>query len=107
MSEAEKKLSVRNLRKAYGPAVALADASIDLLTGEFLTLLGPSGSGKTTLLSIVAGLLEPDSGEVWIDGHLSTYAPPYSRDIGMVFQNYALFPHLTVADNIAFPLSMR
>jgi putative spermidine/putrescine transport system ATP-binding protein len=107
MSEARKKLSVRNLRKAYGPAVALADASIDLLTGEFLTLLGPSGSGKTTLLSIVAGLLEPDSGEVWIDGHLSTYAPPYRRDIGLVFQNYALFPHLTVAGNIAFPLSMR
>src|SRR5690349_18804047 len=107
MPEAPTKLSVRNLRKTYGTAIALADASIDLRAGEFLTLLGPSGSGKTTLLSIVAGLLEPDGGEVWIDGRLSTYAPPYHRDIGMVFQNYALFPHLTVADNIAFPLSMR
>jgi len=101
------KLRTRDLRKTYGPVVALAGANIDLEEGEFLTLLGPSGSGKTTMLMLIAGLAQPDSGEVWIDGRLATYAPPYKRDIGMVFQNYALFPHLTVAENIAFPLRMR
>ncbi|MCK6453721.1 MAG: ABC transporter ATP-binding protein [Alphaproteobacteria bacterium] len=101
------KLTVKALRKTYGPVVALTDASLELKEGEFLTLLGPSGSGKTTMLMIVAGLIHPDSGEVWIDGKLATYAPPFKRDIGMVFQNYALFPHMTVAENIAFPLRMR
>ncbi len=74
---------------------------------EFLTLLGPSGSGKTTLLMLVAGMTEPTAGEIWIDGKLATYVAPHLRDIGMVFQNYALFPHLTVRENIAFPLRMR
>jgi putative spermidine/putrescine transport system ATP-binding protein len=101
------KLKTRDLRKTYGPVVALAGASLDLEEGEFLTLLGPSGSGKTTMLMTIAGLVQPDSGEVWIDGRLATYAPPHRRDIGMVFQNYALFPHLTVSENIAFPLRMR
>ena len=101
------KLKTRDLRKTYGPVVALAGASLDLEEGEFLTLLGPSGSGKTTILMTIAGLVQPDSGEVWIDGRLATYAPPHKRDIGMVFQNYALFPHLTVSENIAFPLRMR
>jgi len=87
--------------------IALAGADLELREGEFLTLLGPSGSGKTTLLMMVAGLIQPDSGEVWIDGRLATYAPPFRRDVGMVFQNYALFPHLTVGENIAFPLRMR
>ena len=101
------KLKTRDLRKTYGPVIALAGANIDLEEGKFLTLLGPSGSGKTTMLMLIAGLAQPDSGEVWIDGRLATYAPPHKRDIGMVFQNYALFPHLTVAENIAFPLRMR
>ena len=101
------KLKIRELRKTYGPVVALASADLDLREGEFLTLLGPSGSGKTTLLMIVAGLIQPDRGEVWIDGRLATYTPTFKRDIGMVFQNYALFPHLTVHENIAFPLRMR
>ncbi|HZS83551.1 MAG TPA: ABC transporter ATP-binding protein [Stellaceae bacterium] len=101
------KLSVRGLSKTYGPVTALADASLDLGEGEFLTLLGPSGSGKTTLLMMVAGLVPPSGGEIWIDGRLATYAPPNKRDIGIVFQNYALFPHLTVFENIAFPLRMR
>jgi ABC-type Fe3+/spermidine/putrescine transport system ATPase subunit len=101
------KLQVRRLRKTYGPVVALAGADVEMLEGEFLTLLGPSGSGKTTLLMMVAGLTHPDSGEVWIDGRLATYTPPFKRDVGMVFQNYALFPHLTVGENIAFPLRMR
>jgi putative spermidine/putrescine transport system ATP-binding protein len=101
------KLRTRNLRKTYGPVVALTGASFEVEEGEFLTLLGPSGSGKTTMLMTIAGLVQPDSGEVWIDGRLATYAPPHRRDIGMVFQNYALFPHLSVFENIAFPLRMR
>ncbi|MFP6731063.1 MAG: ABC transporter ATP-binding protein [Alphaproteobacteria bacterium] len=95
------------MRKTYGPVVALEGANVDLHEGEFLTLLGPSGSGKTTMLMIIAGLTQPDSGDVWIDGKLATYAPTFKRDIGMVFQNYALFPHLSVYENIAFPLRMR
>jgi putative spermidine/putrescine transport system ATP-binding protein len=107
VAEPNYKLKTRDLRKTYGSVIALAGANLDLREGEFLTLLGPSGSGKTTLLMTVAGLLQPDSGEVWIDGRLSTYMPPNKRDIGMVFQNYALFPHLSVFENIAFPLRMR
>ncbi|WP_137389975.1 ABC transporter ATP-binding protein [Rhodoligotrophos defluvii] len=101
------KLAARDLRKRFGNFVALAGPSIDLREGEFLTLLGPSGSGKTTLLLTIAGLVEPDEGEIRIDGQPATYLPPHMRDIGMVFQNYALFPHLTVFENIAFPLRMR
>ncbi|WP_046868101.1 ABC transporter ATP-binding protein [Microvirga massiliensis] len=101
------KLSVRNVGKQYGQISALEGATFDLAEGEFLTLLGPSGSGKTTLLMIVAGLIIPTSGEVMIDGREATNAPSRDRDIGMVFQSYALFPHLTVAENVAFPLEMR
>src|SRR5690606_7982447 len=104
---AKQKLQVKNLRKTFGAFVALSGADLDIVEGEFLTLLGPSGSGKTTLLLAIAGLNEPDGGEVWIDGKLATYLPPYKRDLGMVFQNYALFPHMTIYDNIAFPLRMR
>ena len=105
--ERQVKLKAKNVRKTYGPVVALEGTSIDLLEGEFLTLLGPSGSGKTTLLMAIAGLNDPDSGEIWIDGELMTYTPPHQRGLGMVFQNYALFPHLTIYENIAFPLRMR
>lgn len=101
------KLQVENLEKQYGPVQALRPTSIEIPNGEFLTLLGPSGSGKTTLLMMVAGLTAPTNGEIWIDGKVSTFLPPYKRDIGVVFQNYALFPHLTVYENIAFPLRMR
>ncbi len=101
------KLRITGLRKTYGQVVALSGADLEMREGEFLTLLGPSGSGKTTMLMIIAGLVQPDSGEVWIDENLATYAPSHVRDIGMVFQNYALFPHLTVFENIAFPLRMR
>ncbi|CAN7147446.1 ABC transporter ATP-binding protein [Bosea sp. LjRoot9] len=102
-----KKLSIVEVSKRYGEVAALDSTDLDMAEGEFLTLLGPSGSGKTTLLSIVAGLTSPTTGEVWIDGHCSTRLPPFKRGIGMVFQNYALFPHLTVFENIAFPLHMR
>jgi putative spermidine/putrescine transport system ATP-binding protein len=104
---AKTKLKTVGLSKSYGAVVALAGAALEVQEGEFVTLLGPSGSGKTTLLMMVAGLVQPSGGEVWIDGKLSTYLPPHLRDIGMVFQNYALFPHLSVAENIAFPLRMR
>jgi putative spermidine/putrescine transport system ATP-binding protein len=101
------KLSVRNLEKVYGNVTALKDANLDLFEGEFLTLLGPSGSGKTTLLMLIAGLIQPTDGSIIIDGKVSTYLPPHRRDLGLVFQSYALFPHLTIFDNIAFPLRMR
>jgi len=101
------KLKIEGIHKSFGSFQALEPTSLELRQGEFLTLLGPSGSGKTTLLMMVAGLLEPDGGKLWIDGTLATYAPPFERDIGMVFQNYALFPHMTIAENIGFPLRMR
>ena len=103
----DSKVSIRALRKTYGKVVALSETDLEVKEGEFLTLLGPSGSGKTTLLSMVAGLTIPDSGEIRIDGRDATHAKPEDRDIGMVFQNYALFPHMSVSDNIAFPLRMR
>ncbi len=101
------KLQVDQVHKSYGHFVALEKTSLTLQEGEFLTLLGPSGSGKTTLLMMVAGLTLPDGGTISIDGKNATNAPPFKRDIGMVFQNYALFPHMNVADNIGFPLRMR
>lgn len=103
----QKKLEVFGLRKTYGDFVALEGVDLHLEDEEFLTLLGPSGSGKTTLLLTIAGLNEPDGGEIRIDGQLATYLPPFKRDIGMVFQNYALFPHMTIFDNVAFALKMR
>ncbi|MBV9783617.1 MAG: ABC transporter ATP-binding protein [Acidisphaera sp.] len=101
------KLRLTNVSKRYGHSDALVNANLVVSKGECVTLLGPSGSGKTTLLNVVAGLLPPDEGEVWIEDRLATHLPAYERDIGMMFQNYALFPHLTVYDNVAFPLRMR
>ena len=100
-------LRLEGLRQRYGNTLALSDISLDVQAGEFITLLGPSGSGKTTTLKIVAGFLRPERGSVTLDGKDITDRPPHLRDIGMVFQNYALFPHLTVARNVAFPLEMR
>jgi putative spermidine/putrescine transport system ATP-binding protein len=101
------KLAIAGLTKRYGAVTALAPTELDVAEGEFLTLLGPSGSGKTTLLSLIAGLTVPDGGRLHINGRDATYAAPHERDVGLVFQNYALFPHMTVAENIAFPLAMR
>jgi putative spermidine/putrescine transport system ATP-binding protein len=101
------KLIIDRIRKSYGPVHALRETSLTVDSGEFLTLLGPSGSGKTTLLTILAGLVVPDAGEISFGGVRQTYAPVHKRDIGLVFQNYALFPHLSVFENIAFPLRMR
>jgi ABC-type Fe3+/spermidine/putrescine transport system ATPase subunit len=100
-------LRVEGLVKKFGDVAALDGVSLDIASGELLTILGPSGSGKTTLLKVVAGFETPDAGRVLVDGTDITATPPARRDIGMVFQNYALFPHLTVARNVAFPLEMR
>ena len=101
------KLIIEGLSKQYGAVTALEPTHLTVPTGEFLTLLGPSGSGKTTLLQMVCGLVEPSSGRILIDGRDQTQTPVHQRDIGLVFQHYALFPHMTVAENIEFPLRMR
>ncbi len=93
--------------KAYGDHRALDSVSLEVAPGEFLTLLGPSGSGKTTLLMVLAGFTRPTSGRVLVDGIDVTRTPPHRRDFGVVFQSYALFPHMTVAQNVAYPLRMR
>jgi putative spermidine/putrescine transport system ATP-binding protein len=96
-----------SVRKQFGNVVAVDDVTLDIAPGEFLTLLGPSGSGKTTTLMMLAGFEIPTDGEIYVDDVAIAAIPPYKRNIGMVFQNYALFPHMTVGENIAFPLKMR
>src|SRR5580700_9304742 len=95
------------LEKRYDNVGAVRGVSLDIRSGEFLTLLGPSGSGKTTTLMMIAGFEAPSAGDIAIDGRSVVSLPPHKRNIGMVFQNYALFPHLTVAENIGFPLKQR
>ena len=95
------------LEKRFDRVNAVDGVSLDIRSGEFLTLLGPSGSGKTTTLMMIAGFETPTAGDIAIDVKSVVAMPPYRRNIGMVFQNYALFPHLTVADNIGFPLKQR
>jgi putative spermidine/putrescine transport system ATP-binding protein len=101
-------LRLRNVVKSYdGQSNAVDDISIDITRGEFITFLGPSGSGKTTTLMMIAGFEVPSAGTIELDGKDLTRQKPYERNIGVVFQNYALFPHMTVARNVAFPLRMR
>ena len=100
-------ITVESLVKTYGPLVALDHVSLSIRSGEFITLLGPSGSGKTTLLMVLAGFVRPDSGSVRFADREVAMLPPHKRDIGMVFQNYALFPHMSVARNLAYPLKLR
>jgi len=100
-------LKVTSVTKQYDAFRAVDDCNLTIQSGEFLTLLGPSGSGKTTLLRMIAGFSAPSSGRLELDGVDITAIPPYRRDIGLVFQNYALFPHMSAAENIAFPLKMR
>ena len=100
-------LDVSGAEKAFGSATVLGGVNLGVAQGEFVSLLGPSGCGKTTLLRIVAGLLGLDRGTVKLDGQDITTLPPHRRDVGVVFQNYALFPHLTVAENVAFGLKAR
>ena len=100
-------VSLRNLNKYYGDFAAVDNISLDIKDGEFLTFLGSSGSGKSTTLSMLAGFETPSSGEILVNGQSLVNVPPHKRDIGMVFQRYSLFPHLSVRDNIAFPLTIR
>ena len=100
-------LRLEGLSKSFGTVVAVSDVTLDIAPGSFVTLLGPSGSGKTTTLNLLAGFLFPDAGEVYFDDQPMSGVPPNKRDIGMVFQSYALFPHMTVFDNVAFPMRMR
>jgi spermidine/putrescine ABC transporter ATP-binding subunit len=105
--KADALLHVRHISKQYGPVQAVSNVSLDVRNGEFITLLGPSGSGKTTLLMMLAGFVEASAGEILLDGRNIAPLPPERRNFGMVFQGYALFPHLSVFDNVAFPLSVR
>ncbi|HTR86024.1 MAG TPA: ABC transporter ATP-binding protein [Reyranella sp.] len=100
-------LDVSGAEKSFGSAMVLGGVDLGVAQGEFVSLLGPSGCGKTTLLRIVAGLLAVDRGTVTLDGEDITARPPHKRDVGVVFQNYALFPHLTVAENVAFGLKAK
>jgi multiple sugar transport system ATP-binding protein len=96
-----------NLTKYYGDVPAVKELNLTIQDGEFVTLLGPSGCGKTTTLNMIAGLLPISSGEIWIDKQEVSLVPPQQRDCAMVFQNYAIYPHLSVFDNIAFPLRAK
>ena len=94
--------------KSYdGKVLVVKDLKLDIAEGEFITMLGPSGSGKTTCLMMLAGFETPTNGEIYLDGNAISSIPPHKRGIGMVFQNYALFPHMTVYENLAFPLRVR
>lgn len=101
------RLELSTLTKRHGKFLAVDSLNLDLASGEFLTLLGPSGSGKTTTLMMVAGFTTPSSGDLFLNGNSIASLAPEQRNIGVVFQNYALFPHMSVADNVAFPLKMR
>ena len=101
-------LRFRNVKKSYDQkTLVVKDFNLELAKGEFLTLLGPSGSGKTTVLMMMAGFESVTSGDILLDGNPITRTAPYKRNIGMVFQNYALFPHMSIAENLAYPLKVR
>src|ERR1700730_12852542 len=100
-------IHVTGLRKRDGDLTALADVDLEVPAGAVLTLLGPSGSGKTTLLRLIAGFERPDAGRIELGGRDVTQVPPYARDVNTVFQDYALFPHMSVAQNIEYGLRVR
>src|SRR3990172_10314518 len=101
------KIVLREVVKRFGSVPAVDRASLDIADGELFTLVGPSGCGKTTLLRLVAGFYRPDAGEVVFGGRVVNDIPPHARNIGMVFQNYALWPHMTVFQNVAYGLRLR
>ncbi len=108
MSSKDSFVKFEKVDKSYdGEILVVKDLNVDVPQGEFLTLLGPSGSGKTTTLMMLAGFETPTSGEIYLEGEPISSIPPYKRGIGMVFQNYALFPHMTVNENLSFPLEVR
>ncbi|MBM3722682.1 MAG: ABC transporter ATP-binding protein [Actinobacteria bacterium] len=100
-------IEIRNLSKAFGKVRAVDGINLDINSGEFITLLGPSGSGKTTVLRLIAGFDEPDSGTISLNGEDITRLPPFDRDVNTVFQDYALFPHMTIQDNVEYGLRTR
>ena len=100
-------ISISQVTKRYGDVYALDNVDLEVKRGEFLTLLGPSGSGKTTLLMALAGFTRPDHGSIRFGDSEIILTPPHKRDVGMVFQSYALFPHMDVAANVGFPLKLR
>ena len=100
-------LKFEHISKSYGDVTAIKDAHFDILDKEFMVLVGPSGCGKSTLLRMIAGLEEPSGGSLYIDGKLVNGLPPKDRDIAIVFQNYALYPHMTAFENLAFGLKIR
>ncbi len=100
-------IRLRGLRRAFGSVVAVDDVDLDVLNGEFLTLLGPSGSGKTTVLRMIAGFERPDAGTIELEGVDVTNTPPYGRNVNTVFQDYALFPHMSVIDNVEYGLRVK
>src|ERR1700740_3309502 len=100
-------LELQGITKKFGHTVAAEDLSLDVRRGEFFTFLGPSGSGKSTILRMVAGLETPDSGQILIDGQDVSTVPPWRRNLGMMFQQYAVFPHMTVAQNVGYGLKVR
>lgn len=101
------RIQFQGISKSYGPLSVVDNLDLDIAKGEFVSLLGPSGSGKTTLLMMLAGFETPTKGLILVDGEPVNHVPTYKRDMGVVFQSYALFPHMTVEENIAFPLQMR
>lgn len=107
LTEHESVVHIDGVTKTFGTLTAVDNVSIPIRDGEFLTILGPSGAGKTTLLHMIAGFDTPSKGEIYINDRPISDEPPYERDIGLVFQSLALFPHMTVQENIAFPLKMR
>lgn len=107
VSEGRRNLNITGVEKRFGSFKAVNNLSLTVEPSEFLTLLGPSGSGKTTLLMMIAGFVQPDKGGISLGAEPITHLPPERRDFGMVFQGYALFPHLSVFDNVAFPLKVR
>src|SRR6266550_6612796 len=107
MPAAEINVRLAGIRKTYGDVVAVDRVDLEIPAGEFFTLLGPSGSGKTTTLRLIAGFERPDEGGVELAGRDVSDVPPYARDVNTVFQDYALFPHMTVAENVAYGLRVK
>ena len=107
MDKGAESVEIRSASKSYGEVRALDNVTLNVAPGEFVSLLGPSGSGKTTLLGMLGGFIQPSSGSIHFGGRDVTLVPPHKRDIGVVFQNYALFPHMKVGENVAFPLRAR
>jgi putative spermidine/putrescine transport system ATP-binding protein len=107
LSQQQADVRLESVTKAYGDVVAVDDLALDVAPGEFFTMLGPSGSGKTTTLRLIAGFESPDEGRVLLNGADVTRQPPYARDVNTVFQDYALFPHMTIGENVAYGMKIK